>query len=60
MCGNKFIQRTTEYTLLTEDMVQFGGYRPTKGDKTIPAKFTEFRLQFRLGLDFVGKYLSGY
>jgi len=39
MCGNKFIERTSEYTLLTEDMVQFGGYRRTKGDKRYQPTF---------------------
>ncbi len=38
MCGNKFIERTSEYNLLTEDVVQFGGYRRTKGDNRYQAE----------------------
>lgn len=39
MCGNKFIERTSKYNLFTEDMVQFGGYRRTKGYKRDPNYF---------------------
>ena len=39
MCGDKFIKRTLEYTLLPEDMVQIEGYRRTKGDKHDPNYF---------------------
>ena len=33
MCENKVYCENPEYNLLTEDRVQFGGYRRTKGDK---------------------------